>query len=291
MPPPEEPTTPPERTGEPRLRLLVVAAATVAGPELRDAVAERAEGRGRTEVYVIAPALTETKFEHVAGSIDDAIAGAQDRLERSLAELREAGVEATGATGDSDLRLAIEDALREFEADEILLVAHRDDPPPLERDGIAEAERVIEPPITELYVTGERDESHIADVEEVARGTSEKVSGEHEGRSPNMPPFALADVGAILIAVVGTLVLVVLAANCGDDQSLNTRGGFADDDGFGGCELRLLLAGGLGLVNIAHIVGLTLFQAGPYTGFWRTFFSRLSLIGTPAAIVVSLLVG
>jgi hypothetical protein len=47
----------------------------------------------------------------------------------------------------------------------------------------------------------------------------------------------------------------------------------------------------MGLVNVAHVVGLTLFQAGPYRGFWRDFFARLSLYGTPIAIVVCLLLG
>jgi hypothetical protein len=52
----------------------------------------------------------------------------------------------------------------------------------------------------------------------------------------------------------------------------------------------MLIAGAFGLANLAHIVGLLLFQTVRYRGFWRDFLARLSLYGTPAAIVVSLLV-
>ena len=78
----------------------------------------------------------------------------------------------------------------------------------------------------------------------------------------------------------------MLAADCGSSQ------GFEDGSGagFDGCDVRLLLAGLVGLVNLAHVVGLMLFQAGPYRGMWRRVFSQLSLWGTPAAILVSLLV-
>jgi hypothetical protein len=48
-----------------------------------------------------------------------------------------------------------------------------------------------------------------------------------------------------------------------------------------------MIAGGMGLINLAHVVGLTLFQAGPHRGGARDFFALLSLYGTPLAIVVS----
>jgi hypothetical protein len=51
-----------------------------------------------------------------------------------------------------------------------------------------------------------------------------------------------------------------------------------------------LIAGAMGLVNLAHVVGLMLFQTVRYRGFWRDFFARLSLYGTLAAIVAALLI-
>ena len=268
-----------------REHVLVVAADEVAGREVLDAISERTNGGA--EVRVIAPALTESRLEHHAGAVDDARDHASERLRRSLEQLQGAGIEASGEVGDSDLRLAIQDALQTFEADEIVIVAHRDNPPPLEPRGIAEAEQSFSAPITELYVTHDGSEAHVAAVEHAEGGGEEADEGEAEGRSRNMPPYSPFDLTGILVALIGTGALVVLAADCGSGESFN--GGFGAGS-FDGCEVRLLLAGLMGLVNLAHVVGLMLFQAGPYRGVWRRFFAHLSLWGTPAAIVVSLLV-
>ena len=56
------------------------------------------------------------------------------------------------------------------------------------------------------------------------------------------------------------------------------------------CAARLVIAGAVGLVNLAHIVGLMLFQTVRYRGFWRDFFARLSLYSTLAGLGASLLV-
>jgi hypothetical protein len=271
--------------GARRAHLLVVAADEVAGSEVLDAIAARTNGGA--DVKVVAPALTASRFEHHAGAVDGAREHAEERLRHSLDELRAAGIEAQGEVGDSDLRLAIQDALQTFDADEIVIVAHRDNPPPLEPQGIAEAEESFSTPITELYVTHEGREAHVASVEHAEGGGDGTDEGEVQGYSRNMPPFSAFDVIGMLVALIGTGVLVVLAADCGSGESFN--GGFGAGS-FDGCEVRLLLAGLMGLVNLAHIVGLMLFQAGPYRGMWRTVFAHLSLWGTPAAIAVSLLV-
>jgi hypothetical protein len=257
-------------------RLLIVAAAELTGDEVRDAVAERVEG-GVSEIRVVAPALTDTALEQTMGDVDDAIAAAQRRLDRALERIGDQGVATTGAVGDSDLRLAIQDALQTFDADEILIVAHQDEPYAQEHEGIADAEKSFEPPITELYVTGEDDEARVAAVDEVGPGRQEVDPGEIETESRNLPPFGLRDMAGMFVAVVGTGALIVLAATCG----------LGDREGFDACAARALLAGAFFLINFAHVVGLTLFQAGPYRGFWRDFFANTSLYGTPVAIVVS----
>jgi hypothetical protein len=264
-------------------RLLVVAADEVSGSEVLDAISKRANGGA--DVKVVAPALTASRLEHHAGAVDGAREHAEERLRHSLDELRAAGIEAAGEVGDSDLRLAIQDALQTFAADEIVIVAHRDNPPPLEPQGIAEAEESFSTPITELYVTHEGREAHVASVEHAEGGGADE--GEVQGYSRNMPPFSAFDLIGMLVALIGTGVLVVLAADCGSGDSFNDGFGAG---GFDGCDVRLLLAGLMGLINLAHVVGLMLFQAGPYRGMWRTVFAQLSLWGTPAAILVSLLV-
>jgi hypothetical protein len=270
-------------------RLLIVAAEEISGGELREAVAERV-GERTAEVRLIAPALAESGLEHAMGDVDDALAAARERLEHSAAELGRAGISTEAAVGDSDLRLAIQDALQTFDADEILIVAHRDGGPYIERQGIAEAEHDFEPPITELFVERPAGgQPRVAEVEHVDAGQSRADTGEEEPESRNLPPFSPRDLIGIVVAIVGTIVLVIIAATGGED--LSQPGGFGADDSFSSEAAQTVIAGLMGLINVAHIVGLTLFQTGPYRGFWRDFFARLSLYGTPVAIVISLLLG
>ena len=49
---------------------------------------------------------------------------AQERLNRSLAAIRGAGLDATGEIGDDDPLQAIEDALRTFAPDELIISTH-----------------------------------------------------------------------------------------------------------------------------------------------------------------------
>ena len=103
-------------------RILVVANETVAGEALRDVIETRAENV-REEVLVVCPALN-SPVRHWASDDSAAQAAARARLERSLAQLREAGVDARGEIGDGDPLQAIEDALRTFGADEIIISTH-----------------------------------------------------------------------------------------------------------------------------------------------------------------------
>ncbi len=267
----------PDTTGA--YRLLVVAAETVDGAQVRDAIAQRAPGRD-AEVHLVAPAIDQSKLEHVMGDVDHATESARERLERSAAALERAGLEPTDAqVGDTDLKLAITDALADFPADEILIVAHSDGGPSYERQWIEEAEREFSQPITEVFVDHtDSGEARVTDVERKPAGHTEADPGEVEGQSRNLPPFAPRDVLGIAVAIVGTIVLVVLAASGSEDLT-----------GISSQSVRIMIAGGMGLINLAHVVGLTLFQSGPHRGAGRTLFADLSLYGTPLAIVVSAL--
>jgi hypothetical protein len=103
-------------------RILVVANRTCPCPALADEVAARA-GDPRVEVLVVAPALN-TRLRHWVSDVDPAIAVARERVERAVVNLSERGVAAAGVVGDSDPLLAIEDALADFEATEIVLSTH-----------------------------------------------------------------------------------------------------------------------------------------------------------------------
>jgi len=103
-------------------RLLVIANETVGGSDLLDRIRELSEG-ANTEVLVVSPALN-TPLRHLASDEDPARAAAQQRLERSLQRLDREGIEARGEVGDGDPLQAIEDALRTFGADQILISTH-----------------------------------------------------------------------------------------------------------------------------------------------------------------------
>ena len=146
-----------ERGADGRRRILVVANETVAGRALRGEVVHRAR-REDADVLVVAPALN-TRLRHWASDEDRARADARGRVERSLAALREAGIEARGEVGDSDPIQAIDDALRTFGADEIIISTH----PPgrsnwLERDVISRARDLYDVPITHVVVDLEHEE-------------------------------------------------------------------------------------------------------------------------------------
>ncbi len=135
-------------------RILVVANETLAGASLQDAIRERAHGQA-TEVLVVAPALTGA-LEHWTDEEDAARAQARERLEATCASLRGPHIEVAGEVGADDPLLAIQDALRLFGADEIIISTH----PPgrsnwLEEGVVDRAREFYEIPITHFVVDPE----------------------------------------------------------------------------------------------------------------------------------------
>jgi nucleotide-binding universal stress UspA family protein len=103
-------------------RVLVVANETVGGSQLLDTIRERIAGRD-ARVLVVCPALN-SPLRHWASDEDDARHNAQERLDASLATMQGAGIQATGEIGDGDPIQAIEDALRTFRPDELVVSTH-----------------------------------------------------------------------------------------------------------------------------------------------------------------------
>jgi hypothetical protein len=106
--------------GETR-HVLVVAGQRLAGEEL--ATELHAAGGGDAELDVLVP-IVASRSHHLASDIDREHEEARQRLEASLAWAAEHGFAATGEIGDPDPLLAIEDELRDFGADEIVVVTH-----------------------------------------------------------------------------------------------------------------------------------------------------------------------
>jgi GABA permease len=103
-------------------RILVAANETVGGPELLTEIRERAGDR-RARILVVCPALN-SPLRHWANDEDQARDEAQQRLERSVESMRATGLEVEGEVGDGDPIQAIEDAVRTFQPDELIISTH-----------------------------------------------------------------------------------------------------------------------------------------------------------------------
>jgi hypothetical protein len=104
-----------------RRSILVVANETVVGSALIDAVKRRAD-EGPVSVHVICP---QNAPKHGFVIYDDTVRdAAETRLQMTVAQLREAGIEATGELEDPDPYSAIMDALGERDFDEIIVSTH-----------------------------------------------------------------------------------------------------------------------------------------------------------------------
>lgn len=260
-------------------RLLVLAAAAVEGESLRDEVVRHLAGRS-AQLHLIAPALSDSAFAHAMGDVDEPRQLAQERLDRSLETLREDRVRVSGDVGDADPLLAIDDGIGIFSPDEILVITHPDEQARwLEDDIFERARRQFQLPIT--HVTVDSEGEGIAEVESSESGTDPSPDTEVEGESRNTPVFSARDLAGIAVAIAGTIALVVIVAACPGGPGFET---------LGHCAVATLIAGLMALLNIAHVVALTLFESTGYRGGWQRMFADVSLIGTPLAVVATVLI-
>ena len=141
----------PQVGSENERRILVIANETVGGDELLAILRRKAEGVSE-RILVVCPALN-SQVRHWASDEDGARAAAQQRLDASLAQLRLDSVQAEGAVGDGDPLQAIEDALRTFGADEIVISTHPEGRSHwLERNVVGAAQDRFDVPITHVVV-------------------------------------------------------------------------------------------------------------------------------------------
>jgi GABA permease len=112
-------TAPAHVGAEDEHRILVLALETVGSDDIAGVIG-RAPAGAPVKVLVVCPASVSS-VRHWASDIDGARARAQQTLDESIVQLREAGVQARGEVGDEDPLRAIEDALRTFGGDEIVI--------------------------------------------------------------------------------------------------------------------------------------------------------------------------
>jgi len=120
-------------------RLLIVAGKSAPSvdalpPGVRELIDEA------NEILVVTPALPN-RLEWLASATDKAREQADERLGTVLDQLAETDTEVSGEVGADDPLLAFEDALREFEADHILVALRPDEEADWQERGLLEQVR------------------------------------------------------------------------------------------------------------------------------------------------------
>jgi GABA permease len=138
-------------------RVLVVANRTLDGTELEETMKRRGD-RG-CELRVVAP-IVVSRAHYFASDVDRELREAQERLDAALAWAHAEGLQASGKVGDPNASLdAIEDELRRFAADEVLISTY----PPgksnwLETGIVRRLREELDIPVTHVVVGADREQ-------------------------------------------------------------------------------------------------------------------------------------
>jgi len=273
----------PAETTSVALKVLLVADEVFRGDEFMAELRRHVDGRSeQVELFVIAPALADTALEHEMAATDGPIKEASERLDSILAELKRVGIQAVGEVGDADPVVAIGDGLREFEADEIIIVGHTDEDQTYGEKGLwKRVKNEFHQPVVELVVGGADSDGMAPRVVETRHDVAhEQTDREILEGTRNFPPLTRRDLFGILVGFIGTVALGLIAVAAGTEQSGNISGAAA---------AVVLLAIGSFLINAANIVGLLLFESVRYTGVWDKFLARSALIYTVGALIAALI--
>ncbi|MDX6625042.1 MAG: hypothetical protein QOE56_31 [Solirubrobacterales bacterium] len=259
-------------------RLLAIVPDEIEGPEPLAELGGHARNGG-VELRIVVPAVEANAFQHTLGDIDGPKREAEARLDRVMGTLRRQGIPATGEVGDPDPVQAAQDALLKAPADEVLIFEREDGQSRWFEEGLFDrAQAGLEPPLRLVVLHGDGDgQGHVVDTERASRGTVDPGADKEIG-SAYLPGLSRGDFAGMVIGVVGTIITIVLAAIVTADGSSKT----------GPEAAAILIAIGIALINMAHVVGLTLMESVRYRGGFAKFFRDLALIGTPIAVIANL---
>jgi hypothetical protein len=104
------------------VRVLVITSEPIAAADLRTALGP--DAADDAEVLVIAPALHASPLRFWLSDADEAIAEAERVQQASVEQLGDGGISATGDTGEGNSLEAVQDVLRTFPADRIVIFSH-----------------------------------------------------------------------------------------------------------------------------------------------------------------------
>jgi hypothetical protein len=132
-------------------RILVLANEGLGGTQLADELRSHTNG-GRSHVRVVVPALASA-LKRITSDVDDEIGRAEADAEQLVGEVNDAGLDAEGFVGDADPTQALEDALKTYPADEVIVVnPEADAMGRLERAATARAKDATPIPFTGIHV-------------------------------------------------------------------------------------------------------------------------------------------
>ena len=260
-------------------RVIAIVTDELHGPEPLEQMRVNANGDG-VEVRVVVPAVEASPFRHTMGDIDEPKQQAEERLKRNLEMLRGSGVEVSGEVGDPDPVQAAQDALLKGPADEVLIFEHPEGEAEWYEKGLYErAQESIEPPLRLVVLKG-GDAQHsdqVVDVEETGRGLVNPIADKEVAGGAYVPGMTRADLAGMIAGVFGTIVVAILAAAVASGSGHET----------GWEAVAILIAIGVALANLAHVVGLGIMESIRYRGGFAKFFRSVALVITPLAIVVN----
>lgn len=259
-------------------RVIAIVPDELHGSEPVEQIRACVDGEG-VEVRLVVPAVEANALRHTMGDVDEPKQQAEERLQRNLKLLREGGLQVNGEVGDPDPVQAAQDALLKAPADEVLIFEHDEAHHRWYENGLFErAQESIEPPLRMVVLEcADGQPDHVVDVEEAGHGTVNPVADQEVGGGAYVPGMTRSDLAGIVAGILGTIVAAILAAavTAGSQPS-------------GWSAVAILIAIGIALVNLAHVVGLTLFESVHYHGGFAKFFRTLALVATPLAVLVNL---
>jgi len=260
----------------PARSLIAIVTPAFGSPESVEALKREVNG-APTEVRMVAPAVEINPLHHTLGDIDEPRERAGERLEAAVAAARDAGLDVSFEVGDPDPVQAAQDALLARPADEIVIFAHADDDKAwYEGELWKHAEDSLAPPLKLVVVDGGPEgNEHVVGTDTSSAGYSNNDAPQ-EVDSAYLPGLSRGDLMGMTLGIVGTIIVVILAA-------VATAG--SGDEGWSGAAIGIAIA--TALVNMAHVVGLLLMESVRYRGGFAKFFRTLSTVGTPLAILVN----
>jgi hypothetical protein len=248
------------------------------GPEPIEQLQAGSNGNG-VEVRVVVPAVEANPLHHTMGDVDEPRRQAEERLKRVLETLRDGDVQASGEVGDADPVRAAQDALLKAPADEVLIFEHAEGQAEWYENGLYErAQESIEPPLRLVVLEqSENQPDHVVDVEQTGRGTVNPLEGKEVADGAYIPGMTRSDLAGMVAGLLGTIIVAILAAA--------VASGAGHESGWE--AVAILIAIGVALANLAHVVGLGIFESIRYRGGFAKFFRSLALTITPLAIVIN----